>query len=161
MSPRPSHLPPVRFRPHHFLCALGYDGHGYAPDFTANMTAIVMGQLRRHGGGRTMIEVTGTADDICAPCPHRRSAGCDQQARIDKLDAAHAAALDLSPGDRLSWDEAQARIVDRIKPGDLTRVCDGCQWLRYGMCEAALARLHGAATTAPLTPDARPVKEQP
>lgn len=161
MSSRPAPLPPLQFRPHHFLCALGFDGHGYAPTFTANMTAIVAGQLRGHGGGRTMIAVTGTADDICAPCPHRRGQGCDQQARIDKLDASHADALGLAPGDVLSWDDAQARILERVKPGDLTQVCDGCQWLRYGMCEAALARLHGAATPAPLTPAEPTGKQRP
>ena len=38
--------PPIRFRPHHFLCSLGFEGKGYSEAFTANMTGIVMGRLR-------------------------------------------------------------------------------------------------------------------
>lgn len=29
---------PVRYRPHHFLCSLGYEGKGYSEAFTDNMT---------------------------------------------------------------------------------------------------------------------------
>lgn len=132
----------VRFRPHHFLCALGFAGRGYSDSFTANMTGIVEGRLRAPGGDETMIEVVGGLDDICAPCPRRAGAGCSVQARIDRLDAAHAAALGLSPGDRLTWGEAQKRIRARVRPGGLARLCAGCGWLAAGLCESALARLH-------------------
>ena len=33
---------PLRYRPHHFLCSLGFEGKGYSDAFTANMEAIVM-----------------------------------------------------------------------------------------------------------------------
>ena len=84
---------PVRYRPHHFLCSLGFEGKGYSEGFTANMSAIVMGRLRTAGGEATVIEVTGGLDDICAPCPKNRGHACEVQARIDRLDAAHGAAL--------------------------------------------------------------------
>jgi hypothetical protein len=132
----------VRFRPHHFLCALGFAGRGYSDSFTDNMTGIVEGRLRAPGGDETTIEVVGELDDICAPCPRREGAGCSVQARIDRLDSAHAAALGLSPGDRLTWGEAQARIRARVRPGSLAQLCAGCGWLAAGLCEAALARLH-------------------
>ena len=64
--------PIVRYRPHHFLCSLGFEGKGYSEAFTANMAAIVMGRLRAAGGDATLIEVTPATDDICAPCPKRR-----------------------------------------------------------------------------------------
>lgn len=101
---------PIRFRPHHFLCALGFEGKGYSEDFTANMAAIVDARLRAPGGGDVQIEVTATADAICAPCPSRRGAGCESGDRIAQLDAAHARALGLAPGDRISWAEARARM---------------------------------------------------
>ncbi|MCX7646433.1 MAG: DUF1284 domain-containing protein [Rhodobacteraceae bacterium] len=132
----------VRFRPHHFLCALGFVGKGYSDRFTANMAAIVEGRLRAPGGAATAIEVVGRLDDICAPCPRRAGALCSVQAKIDRLDAAHAAALGLAPGDRIRWGEALARIRARVRPGDLARLCAGCEWLELGLCEAALARLH-------------------
>jgi hypothetical protein len=132
----------VRYRPHHFLCSLGFQGKGYSEGFTANMTAIVMGRLRAEGGDATRIEVIGALDDICAPCPKNRGHACAVQDKIDRLDAAHAAALSLSPGDVLTWGEAQARIRANLPPGSLSRLCAGCEWEPYGMCEAALSRLH-------------------
>lgn len=129
----------LRFRPHHFLCALGFRGYGYSDTFTANMARLI-GPMKAEG--ETMIEVVGAADDICGPCPKRRGAGCTSQTRIDRLDAAHAAALCLASGDRLSWTEARSRIRARVAPGDLQHLCAGCQWLDLGLCEQALTDLH-------------------
>ncbi len=133
--------PVPRFRPHHFLCALGFQGKGYTPEFSANMATIV-DRLRGTNGSAVEIEVVGAADDICAPCPSRRGTGCIRQTRIDRLDTAHGAALGLRPGNRLRWGAALERIRDRVKPGDLANLCRGCQWLELGLCEDALARLH-------------------
>ncbi len=134
--------PALCFRPHHFLCALGFAGAGYSDAFTANMTRIVRDGLRAPGGDETVIEVAGAADDICAPCPKRRGALCVSQEKIAALDARHAAALGLRAGARLTWGEAQDLIRRAVAPGDLGKLCDGCQWLELGLCEAALARLH-------------------
>ncbi|SES16241.1 hypothetical protein SAMN04490244_106222 [Tranquillimonas rosea] len=131
----------LRYRPHHFLCSLGFRGAGYSDGFTANMARIV-GGLRAPGGEGTVIEVTGSADGICGPCPKRRGAGCVSQDKIDRLDAAHGKALGVAPGDRLSWGEARRRIRDNVRPGDLATLCAGCQWLSLGYCEDALAELH-------------------
>ncbi|WP_366941463.1 DUF1284 domain-containing protein [uncultured Litoreibacter sp.] len=136
--------PSIRYRPHHFLCSLGFEGKGYSPDFAANMTAIVMGKLRAVGGDQTLIEVVSAADDICAPCPKRRDQLCTAQAKIDRLDAAHAEALNIAAGDVLTWGEAQSRIRANVQPGHLAVICKSCSWLDYGMCEAALRRLHDA-----------------
>ena len=134
--------PPIRFRPHHFLCSLGFEGKGYSDGFTANMTAIVMGRLRAKCGDATVIEVTGATDDICAPCPKRRGRLCTNQDKIKTLDRAHATALRLEPRETLTWGAAKARIRASVPPGSLKVLCAGCEWERYGMCEAALKRLH-------------------
>lgn len=132
----------IKFRPHHFLCALGYEGKGYSPDFTANMSAIVIDRLREQMGDATVIMVTRGLDDICAPCPRKTGQSCTHQSTIDRLDSAHGAALSLAPGDRLTWGEAKARIRSAVEPGKLTTLCAGCEWLPLGLCEMALARLH-------------------
>ena len=80
---------PLRYRPHHFLCSLGYEGKGYSPGFTANMTAIVMGRLRAEGGDATVIEVAGAADDLAS--------GLDLAERSINSGAAQAA-LDVGLG---------------------------------------------------------------
>lgn len=132
---------PLQFRPHHFLCSLGFQGAGYSDSFTENMTDIVVGRLRADGGDATEIEVIGATDDICAPCPKRRGALCSDQAKIAKLDLQHSKRLGLRPGDRLTWGQAKARIKSLVKQGDLSEICAGCQWLALGYCEQKLAEL--------------------
>ena len=55
---------------------------------------------------------------------------------------AHAAALKLQPHEVLSWGAAKDRIRANVPPGSLKTLCAGCEWEAYGMCEAALTRLH-------------------
>lgn len=134
--------PSITFRPHHFLCSLGFQGHGYSDDFTANMSRIVLETLRASGGDETVIDVTGATDDICAPCPKRQGTTCAEQDRMVALDTRHARALGIFVGTRISWAEAKRRIVKRVQPGALQTLCAGCQWLELGLCEKALADLH-------------------
>ncbi|KEP69275.1 hypothetical protein DL1_05145 [Thioclava dalianensis] len=130
----------LRYRTHHFLCSLGFEGKGYSDAFTANMHALVVGRLRAPEGASLEIEVVGAADDICAPCPKRHGAGCSSQSKIDRLDAAHAQALQIAPGDVLRWGDALARM--RELPDDIhERICEDCSWREAGMCAASLARL--------------------
>lgn len=130
---------PVAFRAHHFLCALGFEGKGYSNRFVANMATIVEG-LR--DAPDTIIEVVEQTDDICAPCPKRRDTSCLNQTRIMALDRRHADALGLQIGERLSWQQAQHRIRDKITTDTLRNICAGCAWLDQGMCLNAVERLH-------------------
>ena len=118
---------PVRLRPHHILCSLGFQGHGYSNTFTANMAEVV-GRLRAPGGEEMVIEITGQADAICAPCPRRLGTSCLSHHRINTLDAAHGAALGIVPGDRITWGDAQDRVRDNVAPDDLDILCEGCPW---------------------------------
>lgn len=135
---------PLKFRPHHYLCALGFQGKGYSESFTLNMHAIVEEQLRVEGGDARVIQTVGMTDDICGPCPKRRGRLCSNQPKIKTLDRSHASALKLSANEVLTWGEAKARIKKHVPVGSLKTVCAGCQWLEYGMCEAALKALHEA-----------------
>jgi hypothetical protein len=135
----------ITFRPHHFLCALGFAGKGYSDRFTANMAGIV-DKLRAPNGGAVQIAVTFQADSICSPCPHKRGQSCEKAGKIASLDIRHARALLLAEGDCLTWAEAQARIVAQVPPGSLAQLCEGCQWLELGLCEAALRAVHARHT---------------
>lgn len=134
--------PPVTYRPHHFLCSLGFQGKGYSDAFTANMSRIVDDRLRAPGGDDVPIRVTGETDDICGPCPKRRGTLCTEQDKIAALDARHARALGLFVDTELTWGEAKRRILKRVPPGSLQTLCQGCQWLDLGLCERALTDLH-------------------
>ncbi|MFB2532591.1 DUF1284 domain-containing protein [Paracoccus sp. p4-l81] len=137
---------PIPLRPHHVLCLIGWQGRGYAPGFTANMNRL--SRALRVAPDRPL-RVTGRADAICAPCPHRIGTGCAAGDRITDLDARHADALDLRAGQILTWDQALARAL-RLEPDDLDRICAGCQWLDLGLCKAALSALKaGRAAPAP------------
>ncbi|QDY70224.1 DUF1284 domain-containing protein [Qingshengfaniella alkalisoli] len=105
------------------------------------MTAIVTDGLKSDGD-ETVIEVAPAADDICGPCPKRRGMLCTKQTKIEGLDRAHLDALGLKIGDRLTWAQAKSRIRERVLPGDLSGLCNGCEWLKLGLCEAALEELH-------------------
>ncbi|MFV0294405.1 MAG: DUF1284 domain-containing protein [Paracoccus sp. (in: a-proteobacteria)] len=121
------------------MCAIGWAGHGYSPEFSANMDAVVIGRLR--ADPQTTVEFTNTADTICTPCPHRRGTGCSSADKITELDRQHAAALGIRAGDRMSWHEAQSHAISCLKPDDLDQICSRCQWLEYGLCKQALQRL--------------------
>ena len=131
----------LRFRPHHFLCALGYQGKGYSTQFTANMDDIVFARLRAFAKEDTLIEVVEVSDDICSPCPHRRGENCDKSDKIASLDRRHAEHLGLLTGQVIAWHEARERIRQRIVPNDLDLICAGCEWLEAGMCKQAVAKL--------------------
>ena len=103
------------------------------------MNAVVLGRLR--ADPQVPVVFTVMADSICAPCPSRRGIGCAADDRISRLDRRHAAALDIRPGQRMTWAEAQARAAARLQPRDLERICNGCRWLGLGMCQSALAKL--------------------
>lgn len=136
----------IPLRPHHLLCALGFAGYGYSDAFTANMARLV---LPMRAEDATPLRLVAGLDPICAPCPERRGAACAKQPKIERLDRAHAAALGLAPGDRLTWGEARERIRARVRPADLAILCADCRWLHLGLCERALSALHETQNAAP------------
>lgn len=134
-------MPPLRFRPHHFLCSLSFQGKGYSAPFVENYQAIC-DQLRSPDGDCTEIEVVSEADSICQPCPHRRGTLCETQAKIDRLDQAHATVLGLKEGDRLTWGEAKERLRERMSVATHLEICRECAWRDHGDCQKALESLH-------------------
>ena len=61
-----------RYRPHHFLCTLGFQGKGYSPDFVKNFSEIA-DVLRGEDGDEQLIKVIKNCDDICRACPRALS----------------------------------------------------------------------------------------
>lgn len=145
MKPTHAPQPPLQFRPHHFLCALGFQGMGYSPAFVRNFGRIAA-VLRGPQGDQTRLRVIGETDDICAPCPHRRGNACTSQERVLQLDRAHARALGVRLGDVLTWGEARRRIRERVSPTRFDTMCAPCRWQQLGICRAALKRLRAEST---------------
>jgi hypothetical protein len=137
------------FRPHHFLCTVGFEGKGYSPEFVANYKEIA-NTLRKPGGDKIRIRVTAVTDSICAPCPSKRGDLCETQAKIDRLDQAHAQVLELQAGDELTWGEAKAKITEKFSLEKFHHACEPCSWKAMGVCEAALADLKKGISKPPL-----------
>lgn len=125
----------INFRPHHFLCTLCFQGKGYSLAFVANYESIAA-HIKEDPA--SPIKVVNRTDSICDPCPHKQGALCDAQEKIATLDAAHSAALDIRPGDVLTWTEAQQRIADKLTLAKFHTICATCHWKALGLCEKTL-----------------------
>lgn len=130
----------IKFRAHHFLCTLGFQGKGYSPEFVANFSEIAK-RLNNIDGENIPIEVVAHTDDICKPCPHRCGLNCETQSKIDILDQAHAAVLDLKIGEVITWHEAKKLIAKNINVDIFQKICASCEWQKLGICETALRNL--------------------
>jgi hypothetical protein len=130
----------IKFRPHHFLCAVGFQGKGYSSDFVANFSQI-MKILNGPDGDKVAIEVTDVTDSICAPCPHKRNKLCTTQEKIQTLDNNHAQVLKIADGDILTWGEAKQRVIENMNLEKFHQACSSCSWKSSGICEQALNKL--------------------
>lgn len=133
----------LTFRPHHFLCTLGFQGKGYSPKFIANYKAICE-RLKSEGGDDTVISVVSDTDSICSPCPHRRGQSCTSQEVISELDQAHAEVLAIQPGEQLTWGQAKQRLKQNMDLASFNKACAPCSWKAMGICELALRSLHAS-----------------
>ena len=131
----------LEFRPHHFLCALGYAGKGYSADFVRNFDAIAA-RLLGQDGDLVPIRVVEQTDSICTPCPSKRGTRCETQAKIEGLDQAHAEIMDWNPGETVTWGEAKERIASHMTIGKFNEACAPCSWKKLGICEQRLNQLH-------------------
>lgn len=132
----------IKFRPHHFLCALSFEGKGYNGKFVKNFTQIVK-NLRGENGDDIIIQVTkGVDDNVCSVCPKNIDKLCVQHEITTPLDDAHSAILQIETGEELTWGEAKQRIKKYMTIENHHKACAKCEWLKYGMCESKLRDLH-------------------
>jgi hypothetical protein len=129
----------IKFRPHHFLCSLGFQGKGYSPAFIKNYQNII--DTLKDSENPVLLQVVEETDAICVPCPHRRGKRCTSQAKIETLDEAHAKILDLKAGDLYTWAEATEKIKQSFTLEIFEEVCKPCSWKELGLCRQALKKL--------------------
>lgn len=125
----------INFRPHHFLCTLCFQGKGYSPTFITNYEKIA---AQLHQDPAAKISVVDHTDSICEPCPHRQGRYCATQEKISGLDQAHSTALNIKPGDILSWEEAKQRIATQLTLEKFHTICATCNWKSLGICQQVL-----------------------
>ncbi|GAB4168668.1 MAG: DUF1284 domain-containing protein [Rickettsiaceae bacterium] len=129
----------ITFRPHHFMCTLGFHGKGYSTDFVRNYKKIVA-QITKDEN--TQIKVAEYMDNICSACPNKiDEVICKTQNKVLKLDENHSKVLKLKPGQTLTWSQAKALIKKHMTIKKFHQACKGCSWKQYGVCEKALKGL--------------------
>ncbi len=155
---------PIPLRPRHVLCAIGLRGAEdavpmhYGPSMAVNLTRMVREQLEGPEGGARRVRIVAGADVVCVSCGYRDGADCRMIERATRIDAAHAGALAIAPGETLRWRDLRERARARVRPGDLDALCRGCPMLPADLCKRALAALNagGPARISPPTPPAPP-----
>lgn len=123
------------FRPHHFLCTLGFQGKGYSPDFVENYIQV---KEALQNDEELPIHVIPHLDSVCTVCPHNQGGICATEEKIRSLDNRHSRVLGLASGDVLTWGAAKQRIKDKMTLAAFHEACKGCQWKPLGICEKAL-----------------------
>lgn len=127
----------IQFRPHHFLCALCFQGRGYSPAFVANFQAM-MDVLNSPTGDATPIDIVKHTDSICEPCPNRVEKICATEEKISILDNAHANALAIRSNEQITWGKAKQAIAEKISLETFHKICATCSWKSLGICENVL-----------------------
>ncbi|MBN9412824.1 MAG: DUF1284 domain-containing protein [Candidatus Paracaedimonas acanthamoebae] len=135
----------LNFRPHHFLCTIGFVGEGYSPNFVKNYAKIVN---KLEEDENTSIRVHFGTDSICAACPGKLARDlCMSQKKIDPLDDAHAKILELKNGEILTWKQAKGRLIKKMTFKAFHQACKRCNWKKLGVCETALRSLKSFSKT--------------
>jgi len=134
-------MPRLTFRAHHFLCALGFQGKGYSPDFCENFREKI--ELLNSNDGNTPLEleVVNGLDSICAKCPNQDGASCNLEHKVIRLDQDHAATLGVKSGQIVTWTEIKQRLAERMTLKQFEEVCSPCAWKSMGACRNALQNL--------------------
>lgn len=134
----------LSFRPHHFMCTLGFIGEGYSFNFIKSYTTIVSRITKNEN---TPIKVVFGTDSICTACPEKLARDlCLSQKKVGPLDKIHANILNLKDGEILTWKHAKGRIIKKMTYKNFHHACKGCSWKKLGVCETALRNLKATAS---------------
>lgn len=138
----------LKLRGHHLLCVHGFQGEGYSPDFIEKMTEVVafIRDVEQDG----LIQVKGENDHVCKACPHLGEKGCrsayNAEEKIQKMDRRVFHHLGIQTGEIYGKNELVRLTREKVIPDDLDHLCEGCSWLRFGMCKEGIAQLRKGRT---------------
>jgi len=121
----------IELRPHHLLCTLGYEGKGYDDAFVAHMDSIT-GRLRK--GGKLIIKIVNSTDDICAKCPNKLGDDlCEKNEAIKAHDKRVFDALGLSERN-YDYESLKSLMRSKVSGESLCDLCGECMWLPLTNC---------------------------
>ncbi|QQE75824.1 DUF1284 domain-containing protein [Brevibacillus composti] len=141
-------MEPITLRGHHLLCVHGFRGMGYSPAFVAKMSEVV--EKIRDVGQDFSIRVVQGLDDTCQFCPNKGENRCeassDSEAHVQQLDQNVIQQLGIAAGEVYLKSELIRWTKERVHPDDLARLCEGCSWYSYGVCQEGIAALREGTT---------------
>jgi hypothetical protein len=133
----------IPLRAHHLLCLLGFQGIGYTAGFIRNFHKVKR-LVEQHPD--LVVEVVDSCDVICVACPNMQDGKCFKTGlkyneKVKCIDGRVMERLGIRPGDRFKARELYALVKEKIRPGDIKDICQGCDWLNLGFCPRGLANL--------------------
>ncbi len=122
-----------KFRVHHILCTVLYQGEGYSGAFCDNMTEKVR-ELK--GKPEESLILVTDPDMICARCPNRTE---DDTCMDDKN---HVKTKDQKLLKLFGWKEAESytyqelleQAVEKLDAEEFIKSCGRCRWYQQGLC---------------------------
>jgi uncharacterized protein len=120
-----------KFRAHHLICNLCFQGKGYSEKFVANFNAI-NSALTMNPDDKNII-VTQGSDDICAKCPRNVNDICKENMEVLALDKAYLEILRLEIGQIMSLNDVKIKAQKFVTLKKFHQVCAKCSW--QTLCE--------------------------
>ncbi|MGO4889776.1 DUF1284 domain-containing protein [Anaerobacillus sp. MEB173] len=133
----------IVLRGHHLLCVHGFQGMGYSLRFVEKMEEIVSRIRDRQLDFE--IQVVAAIDDACHVCPNRQDEICmaniESNPHVLSMDQRVMKQLGIQHNDVYKKSDLLRLTVKKVDPEDLDYLCEGCSWLRYGVCKNGLKQL--------------------
>lgn len=128
-----------KFRVHHILCTVLYQGEGYSGVFCDNMTQKVH-ELKDNLDG-ALILVTDP-DMICARCPNRTpdDTCLDEKNHVKIKDLELLKLFGWEENKSYSYYELLLDAAGKMDAKEFTRSCGKCRWYKEGLCSYEMWR---------------------
>ncbi len=129
----------IKFRPHHLLCNLCFQGKGYSAEFIENFKTIH--DALNAAPDDLIIEIVQSIDDICTSCPDNKNDCCCKAKKTAAMDQAVLNALYLNFGDMITLNQLHTSIKQHFTMEDFHAICGKCSWYPEKLCEPVIKAL--------------------
>lgn len=116
-----------KFRPHHLVCNLCFQGKGYSTKFVENFSAINLALAANLSAKN--IRIVDGVDDICSCCPKNKAGTCTDENLVSILDDSYRALLHLATNEIISLQDVQAKIKQQLSISHFHTTCGECSWM--------------------------------
>jgi len=127
-----------KFRPHHLICNLCFQGNGYNARFTKRLAAINKTLLTNPH--TKYIQIVNGTDDICIRCPKNKAGKCEHETSTALIDDSYYTILRLSIGEIVSLNDVIIKTKRFLSMNSFRDICGQCPWKH--LCEPALSKIN-------------------